>query len=57
MQFFGDGLPEGCALFGGTFAALGGIRPADRFEYELHDPVLGRTIRHGYAVHSLAILG
>lgn len=54
---FGDGLPEGCAVFGGTFAALGGIRPADRFEYELHDPVLGRTIRHGYAVHSLAILG
>ena len=27
---FGDkGLPDGCAMFGGTFAAKGGIRPAE----------------------------
>ena len=26
------GLPDGCAMFGGTFAAKGGIRPASRFE-------------------------
>ena len=37
-------------MFGGTFAAIGGIRPADRFEFELEDPVLKRTIRHGYDV-------
>ena len=38
---FGDaGLPDGCAMFGGTFAAKGGIRAANRFEYELEDPVL-----------------
>ena len=37
------GLPDGCAMFGGTFAAKGGIRPASRFEYELEDPVLKRT--------------
>ena len=55
---FGDGkLPDGCALFGGTFAAKGGIRPASRFEYELEDPVLGRSIRHAYDVIELPVLG
>src|SRR3981189_2965496 len=55
---FGDaGLPDGCAMFGGTFAAKGGIRAADRFEYELEDPVLKRSIRHGYDVVSLPVLG
>jgi hypothetical protein len=55
---FGDeGLPDGCAMFGGTFAAKGGIRPANRFEYELEDPVLKRSIRHGYDVISLPVLG
>lgn len=50
-------LPDGCALFGGTFAAKGGIRPASRFEYEIEDPVLGRRIAHGYDVVELPILG
>ena len=55
---FADGkLPDGCATYGGTFAAKGGIRPADRFEYELEDPVLKRTIRHGYDVIALPMLG
>src|SRR5882724_13360274 len=30
--FGGKGLPDGCIMFGGTFAAKGGIRPASRFE-------------------------
>jgi Protein of unknown function (DUF2848) len=51
------GLPDGCAMFGGTFAAKGGIRPASRFEYELEDPVLKRTIRHAYDVVELPVLG
>jgi hypothetical protein len=51
------GLPEGTAMFGGTFAAKGGIRPAERFDYEMFDPVLNRTIKHGYAVETLAIVG
>ncbi|MBR0824270.1 DUF2848 domain-containing protein [Bradyrhizobium manausense] len=55
--FDGKGLPDGCAMFGGTFAAKGGIRPADRFEFELEDPVLKRTIRHGYDVVTLPVLG
>jgi hypothetical protein len=55
--FEGGKLPDGCAMFGGTFAAKGGIRPADRFEYELEDPVLKRTIRHAYDVITLPMRG
>jgi hypothetical protein len=55
--FDGGKLPDGCAMFGGTFAAKGGIRPADRFEYELEDPVLKRTIRHAYDVMTLPVRG
>ena len=55
--FGGAGLPDGCAMFGGTFAAKGGIRPASRFEFELEDPVLKRSIRHGYDVVTLPVLG
>jgi hypothetical protein len=51
------GLPDGCAMFGGTFAAKGGIRPASRFEFELEDPVLKRSIRHAYDVIELPVLG
>jgi hypothetical protein len=55
---FADGkLPDGCAMFGGTFAAKGGIRPASRFEYEFEDPVLKRSIRHAYDVIALPVLG
>ena len=55
--FGGKRLPDGCAMFGGTFAARGGIRPADRFEFELEDPVLKRIIRHAYDVITLPVLG
>lgn len=51
----GAPLPEGTVMFGGTFAAIGGIRPSARFEFELEDPVLRRVIRHGYAVRSLPL--
>ena len=55
--FGGAGFPDGCAMFGGTFAAKGGIRPASRFEFELEDPILKRSIRHGYDVIELPVLG
>jgi hypothetical protein len=55
--FGAKGLPDGCAMFGGTFAAKGGIRPASRFEFELEDPVLKRSIRHAYDVIELPVLG
>ena len=50
-------LPDGCAMFGGTFAAKGGIRLGSRFEFELEDPVLKRSIRHAYDVIELPVLG
>ncbi|MBS0529865.1 MAG: DUF2848 domain-containing protein, partial [Proteobacteria bacterium] len=50
-------MPDGCAIFGGTFAAKGGIRPASRFDFEIEDPVLERVIRHGYSVIELPVLG
>lgn len=50
-------LPDGCAMFGGTFAAKGGIRPSVRFEYELEDPVLKRKLSHAYDVIVLPVRG
>ena len=55
--FGGNKFPDGCAMFGGTFAAKGGIRPASRFEYELQDPVRKRSITHAYDVIELPVLG
>src|SRR5499427_10537327 len=55
--FEGGKLPDGCAMFGGTFAAKGGIRPADRFAFELEDPVLKRKIGHAYDVIVLPVFG
>jgi len=46
----GGAFREGTAMFCGTLATLSAIRPSSRFEMELHDPVLGRTIRHAYRV-------
>jgi hypothetical protein len=54
---FGQELPDGTAMFGGTFAAMGGIRPAEQFDFEIVDPVLGRAIRHGYSIVTLPIRG
>jgi hypothetical protein len=44
-------------MFCGTLAVHGGLRPAERFEFELEDPVRGRKIHHGYSVVSLPNLG
>jgi hypothetical protein len=55
--FGGTEMPGGVAMFGGTMAAKGGVRPATRFEIEIEDPVLKRSIRHGYDVVALPILG
>ena len=57
LGFGKSGLPDGCAMFGGTFAAKGGIRPSVRFEFELEDPVLNRKISHAYDVIVLPVRG
>ena len=52
----GAALRVGTVLFMGALAAIGGIRPAPRFEMELADPVLDRSLRHAYDVRSLPIV-
>ena len=49
-------LPAGKAMYCGTLAAIGGIRPAERFDVEIEDPVLGRKISHGYSVNPLPVI-
>ena len=51
------GLNEGTLMFCGTLAVHGGLRPAERFEFELEDPVRGRKIHHAYSVVSFPNLG
>lgn len=49
-------LPTGTLMFCGTPGAIGGIRPGTRFEMELCDPVLGRTLTHSYDVDLLPVV-
>lgn len=51
------GLVPGAAMFCGTLAAKGGIRPAAVFRLELEDPVLKRTLQHEYRIHVLPVEG
>jgi len=60
MRLYRNGpaaLSAGTAMFCGTMAVEGEIAPADRFEIELEDPVLGRKISHSYSVKPLPIEG
>jgi Protein of unknown function (DUF2848) len=56
LQRYG-GLKSGWAMFCGTLAAKGGIRPAGRFAMELEDPVLKRKLRHEYRIDILPVEG
>lgn len=51
----GASLSDHTAMFCGTLPVIGPLAGGERFEIELHDPVLGRSIQHEYAVHALAI--
>jgi hypothetical protein len=53
----GGRLAENTLMFCGTLAARGGVRPTERFEFEIEDPVLGRSIAHAYSVRILPVLG
>ena len=55
-KYAGASLPDDTAMFCGTLSAMGGVRPAERFAFELHDPVLDRTIAHEYAVRVLPVV-
>jgi hypothetical protein len=50
-------LKSGYAMFCGTLAAIGGIRPGSAFSMELEDPVLGRKLRHEYSIGVLPVEG
>jgi hypothetical protein len=56
MQKYG-GLRPSTAMFCGTLAAQGGIRPANRFRIELDDPVLKRKLTHEYTIKVLPVEG
>ena len=56
MQKYG-GLRPSTAMFCGTLAAIGGIRPATVFRMELEDPVLKRKLLHEYRIHVLPVEG
>lgn len=49
-------LASGVAMFCGTVGAIGGIRPAARFEMELEDPVLRRKLTHAYDIVALPVI-
>jgi hypothetical protein len=49
-------LADGTLMFCGTLAAIGGIRPAREFRYELSDPVLDRSIRGSYEMQILPLV-
>jgi hypothetical protein len=51
-----DMLPPGTLMFCGTPGAIGGIRPSTRFEMEIIDPVLKRSLTHGYDVDVLPVV-
>jgi hypothetical protein len=50
-------LEPGWAMFCGTLAAKGGIRPAKVFRMELDDPVLKRKLAHEYRIAVLPVEG
>jgi hypothetical protein len=49
-------LRNGTLMFCGTSAAIGGVRPARLFRYQLEDPVLGRTLESSYGMRTLPLV-
>lgn len=49
-------LENGTLMFCGTLAAIGGVRPAPVFRYQLEDPVVGRRIDGAYAIRTLPLV-
>jgi hypothetical protein len=51
----GGRFETGTAMFCGTVPVIGGFEHASRFEIELDDPVLKRTLKHAYDINVLPI--
>ena len=56
MQRYGSPLKPGTVMMSGTLNAIGGIRPASRFEMQLEDPAERRSITHAYDVADLPVI-
>lgn len=58
IELYANGavLAPGTVMFCGTLPVRGTLRGAQRFEFELEDPQLGRTLRHAYQVTQLPIV-
>jgi hypothetical protein len=56
MQRYGKPLQPGTVMMSGTLNAIGGIRPAQRFEMRLDDPATGRAIAHAYDIDTLPVI-
>ena len=52
----GGTMTPGTLMYCGTLPVIGGIRPAEAFAFELHDPVLDRTITHEYDIAALPLV-
>ena len=52
----GGSMKPGTVIMSGTLNAIGGIRPASRFEMRLEDPATGRAIGHAYDVSELPVI-
>ena len=52
----GDTLPVGTVMMSGTPAAIGGIRPAERFDMEIADKLGTRRLSHGYTIEVLPVV-
>lgn len=56
MQRYGQTLKPGTIMMSGTLNAIGGIRPAARFEMQMQDPAERRSITHAYDVADLPVI-
>ena len=56
LEAAGGSLAPGTLMYCGTLPTIGGIRPAAAFAFELHDPVLDRTIAHAHDIVVLPVV-
>lgn len=57
LGFGAPTLPDGYAMFCGTFAVKGEITGGSSFRMELHDPVSGGSLSAEYEIHNLPVEG
>ena len=46
-------LEDGLVFFSGTIGTVKGLVAGEAYDFQLHDPVLNRTITHGYTCQVL----